>query len=87
MAKNKTKASSMAKSLEALIEYFDTHDLGDDWEKMPEVKFDIDIQKRTHLVAIDEDLIERVSAIAKAQHVPAEKLINFWLKEKMLEAT
>ena len=31
MAKNKTKASSMAKSLEALIEYFDTHDLGDDW--------------------------------------------------------
>jgi hypothetical protein len=87
MAKSKAKAPGPANSLEALVESFDNNDLGDDWEKMLEAKFDIDIQKRTHLVAIDEELIERVSAIARARHVPAEKLINTWLKEKMLEAT
>ena len=85
MEKSKGKAPNLPASLDALVEYFDTHDLGDAWEKMPEATFDIDIQKRTHLVAIDEELIERVSAIAKAQHVPAEQLINTWLKEKMLE--
>ena len=87
MAKSKAKAPGPANSLAALVEYFDNNDLGDDWEKMPEAKFDIDIQKRTHLVAIDEELIERVSAIAREQHVPAEKLINKWVKEKMLETT
>ena len=87
MAKSKAKAPGPANSLEALVEYFDNNDLGDDWEKMPEAKFDIDIQKRTHLVAVDEELIEQVSAIARARHVPAEKLINRWLKEKILKAT
>jgi hypothetical protein len=87
MAKSKGKAPIPPKSLDALAEYFDTHDLGDDWEKMPEAKFDIDIQKRTHLIAIDEELIARVLAIARARHVPPERLINTWVKEKMLEAT
>ncbi len=58
MAKSKAKAPVPAKSLDELVEYFDTHGLGDDWALMPEAQFDIDIQKRTHLVAIDEDLIE-----------------------------
>lgn len=87
MAKNKAKATVPAKSLDALVEYFDTHDLGDEWALMPEAQFDIDIQKRTHLVAIDEELIERLAAIAKAQYLPAETLINVWLKEKVLEAS
>jgi CopG antitoxin of type II toxin-antitoxin system len=87
MAKSKEKVPALPTSLDALVEFFDTHDLGDEWEKMPEAPFDIDIQKRTHLVAIDEELIEQVSAIARARHVPAEQLINAWLKEKMFEAT
>lgn len=86
MAKSKGKSSAFPKSLDALVEYFDTYDLGDEWEKMPEVKFDIEIKKRTHLVAISEDILERISTIAKKRHVPAEKLINTWLEEKMLEA-
>lgn len=86
MAKSKDKASALPKSLDALVQYFDTHDLGDEWEDMPEAKFDIEIRERIHLVAIDEDLIERISTIAKERHVPAEKLIKTWLEEKMLEA-
>ena len=52
---------------------------------MPEAHFDIDIKKRTHLVAIDEELLGKLAAIAKSQHVSAEMLIHAWLKEKMLE--
>jgi CopG antitoxin of type II toxin-antitoxin system len=87
MARSKPKEVPPSRSLDALVEFFDTHDMGDLWEEMPEAHFDIDIQKRTYLVAIDEDLIERLAAIAKAKHVAAETLINAWLKEKMLEAS
>jgi len=87
MAKSKGKASDLPKSLDVLVEYFDTHDLGDQWENMLEAKFDIEIKERIHLVAIDEDLIERISTIAKERQIPAEKLINTWLEEKMHEAT
>jgi hypothetical protein len=58
MAKNKTRIPIPAKSLDEIAEYFDTHDLGDDWLLMPKAQFDIDIQKRTDLVAIDEELID-----------------------------
>jgi hypothetical protein len=45
MAKSKVKATVPAKSLDELVGYFDTHDLGDDWALMPEAQFDIDIRK------------------------------------------
>ena len=33
-------------SLEAFVAYFDTHDLGDELDRLPEVQFDVDIQAR-----------------------------------------
>lgn len=87
MAKSKSKDFPSAKSLDALVEFFDTHDMGEYWEQMPEARFDIDLKKRTHLVAVDEELIERLSTIAKAKRIPAETLINSWLREKMREAS
>jgi hypothetical protein len=86
MAKNKSTRLPPARSLDGLVEFFDTHDLGEHWEHMPEAHFDIDIKKRTHLVAIDEELLGKLAAIAKLQHVSAEMLIHAWLKEKMREA-
>jgi len=76
------------RSLDELVQFFDTHDMGEYWEQMPEVyfDFDIDLKKRTYLVAIDEELIGKLTEIAEAKHVSAEILINSWLKEKMLEA-
>ena len=86
MARNKPKSLPPTRSLDELVEFFDTHDMGEYWEHMPEAHFDIDLKKRTHLVAIDEELIGKLTEIAKAKHVSAEVLINSWLKEKMLEA-
>jgi hypothetical protein len=85
MAKNKSTGLPPTRSLDELVEFFDTHDMGEYWEHMPEAHFDIDITKRTHLVAIDEELLGKLAAIAKSQHVSAEMLIHTWLKEKMLE--
>lgn len=87
MAKSKARGSSPRKSLDELVEFFDTHDMGESWEQMPEAHFDIDIKRRTHLVAIDEELVDKLSTIAKAKRVPAETLINSWLREKVLEAS
>jgi CopG antitoxin of type II toxin-antitoxin system len=85
MAKNKSTGLPPARSLDELVEFFDTHDMGEHWEHMPEAHFDIDIKKRTHLVAIDEELLNKLAAIAQSQHVSTEILIHAWLKEKMLE--
>jgi hypothetical protein len=57
MAKNKSTGLPPARSLDELVEFFDTHDMGEHWEHMPEAHFDIDIKKRTPLAAIEEELL------------------------------
>ena len=85
MAKSKSKAIPQFSSLDELVKFFDAHDMGEYWDSMPEAHFEISIKRRIHLFALDEDLAERVTAIARAKHVPTERLINAWLKEKLLE--
>ena len=72
-------------SINQLVEFFDTHDMGDYLDDMPEVHFDIDITRRTHLFALDEELAERVTAMARAKQIPSRTLINEWVREKILE--
>jgi CopG antitoxin of type II toxin-antitoxin system len=71
-------------SLDELVEFFDTHDMGDYLKGMPEAHFDVDIKRRTHLVAIDEELVGKLNEIARMKRVSAETLINSWLKERIL---
>ena len=85
MAKNKSKRMPPFTSLDRLVEFFDTQDMGDYWNDMPEVHFDIDIKRKTHLIALDDDLAESLTAIAKAKRIPPKTLINEWLREKISE--
>ena len=85
--KSKSKPLPKFRSLDKLVEFFETHDLGKYWDYMPEAHFDIDIKRRTHVFAIDEDLAEKVTAIARAKGIPSDQLINGWLREKLLEQT
>jgi CopG antitoxin of type II toxin-antitoxin system len=87
MAKSKSPALPKFESLDELVEFFDTHDMGDYWEQMPEASFDINIKRRKHLVAIDEEIIPQLNEIAKSRKVSSEKLINTWLKEKLSKAS
>ena len=80
-----TESKPKFRSLEELVEFFDTHDLGDYWDHMPEAHFEIDIRRRTRLFAINDELAEQLTVIARARQVPSEQLINVWLREKLLE--
>lgn len=83
MPKNRIKKTP--KSLDDLIEFFDTNDLGEYWDQLPEAHFDVNIQKRIHLIAIDTAVANRVAAIARSKRTSSSKLINSWLKEKIRE--
>jgi len=53
---------------------------------MPKAHFEVDIKRRTHLVAIDDEIMSKLTDIAKSKKVPPEKPINSWLKEKLSAA-
>jgi hypothetical protein len=86
MAKSKATRLPEMNSMDELVEFFDTHDMGDYWEQMPEVDFEVKIEGRRHLVALEEDVAAQVTRIAKEKKVPSEALINTWLKEKLRKA-
>lgn len=71
-------------SLDDLVEFFDTHDLCEYLDGMPKAQFEVDIQKRTHLFALDEELADKLTEIALSMQVPSSELINSWLREKIL---
>lgn len=87
MAKSKSKKLSKFESLDKLVEFLESHDTSEYWDQMPEVHFDIDIKKRTHLVALDEDLANEVTEIAKSKKTSSEALINSWIKEGLSKAS
>lgn len=83
MPKSKTKKLPRFKSLDDLVEFFDSQDLGEYWEEMPEALFEVELKRRTHLFALDTELADKLSEIAKAKHVSSETLIDSWLREKI----
>ena len=83
MAKSKSKPLPKFASLDELVEFFDTHDMGQYWNQLPLAKFDVNIKTRKHLVAIDNEIIPKLNKIAKSKKVPSEMLINTWLREKI----
>jgi len=74
-------------SVKGLVDFFETHDMGDYWEKMPEAHFDVNIKRRKHLVALEEDIVDKLTEIAKSKKVSSESLINAWLKDKIRRVT
>ena len=85
----KSKSATIPKfgSLDELVQFFDTHDMGRYWEQMPEVEFEPSVIKvRKHLVAIDEEIVPQLDRIAKSKKISSETLINKWLREKVSKA-
>ena len=83
MARNDSKSIPKFASLDELVEYFDSHDLGDHLEQSPDAEFEIVLKKSTHLIALEKGLALKLSKIAKAKKVSSQKLVNTWLKEKI----
>jgi hypothetical protein len=70
-------------TLDELVKLFDTHDMGDYLEDMPEVEFTVNLKSKKHLVALEGEIAVRLTEIARTQQVSAEALVNSWLKEKI----
>jgi hypothetical protein len=73
-------------SIQDLVDYFDTHDMGEFFDEMPEAHFDVDIHRRCFLVAVDKKLMKKLAAAANARHTTTSKLVNAWLEEKTTQA-
>ena len=86
MKKNKSKSLPRSNTVKELVDFFETHDMGDYWERMPQAHFDVSIKRRKHLVALEEDIVGKLTAIAKAKKISSESLVNTWLKEKIRRA-
>ena len=76
LPKDKSEHLPRFESLDGLVKFFDTHDMGEYWDQMPEGSFEINIKRRKHLVAIDEEIVPSLNAMAKSKKVSSEHLIN-----------
>ncbi len=68
------------------IEYMETHDIGDELEGMPEVHFTISPLARRKRYPLDTELSAKLDGIAKQRGIPAETLLNEWVREKTAES-
>ena len=85
MVKSKTKSIPKFSSLDKLVAFFETHDMGEYLDQMPEAHFDIEIKWRTHIFSLADDLAESLTKIARSRRIPSRLLINEWLREKVAE--
>ncbi len=85
MTKSELKNLPRFGSLDELVKFFDTHDLGEYWTEMPEAHFEVDVNRKTHLFAINTELANKLTDIAKSRKISSEVLISTWLKEKIQE--
>ena len=67
------------------IEYFDTHDMSEELEKMPEVHFEISPNARRKRYPLNAELSSKLDDIARQRGVSPETLLNAWVQEKTAE--
>ena len=68
-------------SIEEASEYWDTHSVADHPSRVVEIEYSP--EERATLVAIENDLLRRLSKSAKEKGVSVETLVNLWLQEKL----
>ena len=85
MVESERKNMPGFESLDKLVEFFDSHDLGEYWDEMPEAHFEVDLKRKVHLFALDSEIADKLTEIATSLHTSPEALINTWLKEKIQE--
>ncbi len=74
------------RSMDELVDYFETHDMGEHFDQMPETHFEVEIKSRKHLIVIDEEVFSTLAEIAQKEGVSTDELIDTWLKERIVQA-
>lgn len=89
MPRNRIKREPIPKhfkSIEEAAEFWGSHDLADYWDLTREAHFEVDIQRRVFLTALEPQLAKKLTDLARKQGISTETLINIWLTEKVKEA-
>ena len=68
---------------EEIGEFWDTHSLADYWDETNEVDFQVNLKSKHNLIPVEPEIAEQIQAQAAKQGVSPEKLVNFWLREKL----
>lgn len=76
---------SQAESYRALGEFWDSHDLAEFWDQTKEAEFDVDIQSVRIYYAVDRELAEKLSGLARARGISPETLLNLLVQDKLDE--
>ena len=84
MKKNRSSISK-AGSYKEIGAYWDTHDLGEVWDKSKKVKFDVQIETEATYYAVEKSLSEKIQSIARQQGVSSDTLVNLWIQQKVQE--
>jgi len=87
MAENNEQRLPSFESLDDLTAFFDENDMGDFLDTTPEADFAVDIKRRSHYVAVDEEVADQISKISRHEHTPSGAIVNSWLREKISDYT
>ena len=68
---------------EEIGEFWDTHSLADYWDETSEEDFQVNLKSKHNLIPVEREIAEQIQAHATKQGVSPEKLVNFWLREKL----
>ena len=79
---NKTSISK-ANTYQEIGEYWDTHDLGEIWDKTRPASFQVDIQSVFRYFPVELKISQKITEIAKKRGVSSETLVNLFLQEKV----
>ena len=82
MDENKTSISE-ANTYQKIGEYWDTHDLGEIWDKTQPASFEVDIQAEFRYFPVELKISQKITEIAKKRGVSSETLVNLFLQEKV----
>jgi transposase-like protein len=83
--KNSKSSISKARSYAAIGEYWNKHDLSDNWEKTKKVKFEVVAEPEATYYPVEKDLSKKIQSVAKKHGVSSDTLVNLWLEQKIKE--
>jgi hypothetical protein len=86
MEENKSSISNASSHAE-IGEYWDSHDLAENWDETREVEMQVDLQSSVIYFAVEKALAERLRAAAKSHGVSPETLLNVWVQEHVASET
>ena len=86
MEENKSSISN-ASSYAEIGEYWDSHDLAENWDETHEVEMQVHLESSVIYFAVEKALAEKLRAAAKSHGVSPETLLNVWVQEHVASET